>query len=200
MTALLKDALKPNLVQTLEASPALVHGGPFANIAHGCNSVDGDARRRSNSPITSSPRRASAPISAPRNSSTSSAARPGLSRRRRCSSRRCARSRCTAGSPRTRSAPKTCRRSRAGLANLARHIANLRKFGVPVVVAINRFNADTEAELAFVEAAVGDEFQVKTIVCEHWARGGAGARIWPTPSPVSRTAARPIFVCFIPTR
>jgi formate--tetrahydrofolate ligase len=63
----------------------------------------------------------------------------------------------------------------AGLANLARHIANLRKFGMPVVVAINRFDSDTKAELAFVENAVAREFAVRTIVCDHWARGGAGA-------------------------
>ena len=63
----------------------------------------------------------------------------------------------------------------AGLANLARHVANLRKFGLPVTVAINRFDTDTAAELAFVESAVAREFAVKTIVCDHWARGGAGA-------------------------
>jgi formate--tetrahydrofolate ligase len=63
----------------------------------------------------------------------------------------------------------------AGLANLARHIVNLRKFGVPVVVAINRFDSDTKAELEFVEETVAREFAVKTVVCDHWARGGAGA-------------------------
>ena len=63
----------------------------------------------------------------------------------------------------------------AGLANLARHIVNLRKFGLPVVVAINRFDSDTKAELAFVENIVAREFAVKTVVCDHWARGGAGA-------------------------
>jgi formate--tetrahydrofolate ligase len=63
----------------------------------------------------------------------------------------------------------------AGLANLARHVANVRKFGVPVVVAVNRFATDTEEELQFVQSAVAREFAVKTIVCDHWARGGAGA-------------------------
>ena len=62
-----------------------------------------------------------------------------------------------------------------GLANLARHIGNIHKFGVPVVVAINRFNADTEAELDFISRAVGDRFGLKVVVCDHWARGGAGA-------------------------
>ena len=65
--------------------------------------------------------------------------------------------------------------ARAGLANLARHIANMRKFGVPVVVAINRFSADTRGRARFrQDARSADEFGVKTIVCEHWARGGAG--------------------------
>ena len=63
----------------------------------------------------------------------------------------------------------------AGLANLARHIANLRKFGMPVTVAVNRFETDSATELAFVENAVAREFAVKTIVCDHWAGGGAGA-------------------------
>ena len=64
---------------------------------------------------------------------------------------------------------------KAGLANLARHIANIHKFGVPVVVAVNRFTADTEAELDLVRRAVGDRFGLKVVVCDHWARGGAGA-------------------------
>jgi len=62
---------------------------------------------------------------------------------------------------------------KAGFANLARHIVNLRKFGVPVVVAVNRFAADTDAELDFVKKAVAAEFGIKAFVCDHWARGGA---------------------------
>jgi formate--tetrahydrofolate ligase len=101
MAALLKDALAPNLVQTLENNPAFVHGGPFANIAHGCNSVLATTRR-SSSPTTSSPRRASAPISAPRSSSTSSAARRASGPTAWCWWRRSAPSRCMAAWPRTR--------------------------------------------------------------------------------------------------
>ena len=74
MTVLLKDALAPNLVQTLENNPAFIHGGPFANIAHGCNSVLATQTRAQARPTTWSPRRASAPTWAPRSSSTSSAA------------------------------------------------------------------------------------------------------------------------------
>ena len=80
MTVLLKEALAPNLVQTLENNPAFIHGGPFANIAHGCNSVMATTRPRSSSPITSLPKPASAPISALRSSWTSSAARPASRR------------------------------------------------------------------------------------------------------------------------
>ena len=90
MTVLLRDALAPNLVQTLEHAPAFVHGGPFANIAHGCSLGGRDPRRRCGSPTTSSPRPASAPTWAPRSSSTSSAASPGCVPTSRSSSRPCA--------------------------------------------------------------------------------------------------------------
>jgi hypothetical protein len=95
MTVLLKDALSPNLVQTLENNPAFIHGGPFANIAHGCNSVIATGRR-SSSPTTSSPKRVSAPISAPRSSSTSSAASRDCGQASSCWSRRSVRSNITA--------------------------------------------------------------------------------------------------------
>ena len=83
MAALLKDALAPNLVQTLENNPAFIHGGPFANIAHGCNSVMATTHGAQARATTSSPKAASAPTSAPRSSSTSSAARRASSRTRR---------------------------------------------------------------------------------------------------------------------
>ena len=75
----------------------------------------------------------------------------------------------------TRSAAENLAALKSGLANLARHVANIHKFGVPVVVALNRFDADTEAELDLVKRTVGERFGLKVVVCEHWARGGAGA-------------------------
>ncbi len=109
MTALLRDALCPNLVQTLEGTPAFVHGGPFANIAHGCNSVLATRMAQKNSRTIPSPRRASPPISARRSSLTSSAVwqicAPTPSWWRRC-----ARSNTTAARRRTRSARKISKR------------------------------------------------------------------------------------------
>ena len=156
--------------------------------------------RGSNSPTTSSPRRASAPISARRNSSTSSAARRGSSRRRRCSSPRCARSRCMAASPRTRSAAENLPALEAGLANLARHVANLRKFGLPVTVAVNRFDTDTAAELAFVENAVAREFGGQDRSCAIIGLAAARARkvsltssrLWRTPAKRSSGRSTPM--------
>ena len=96
MAALLRDAIKPNLVQTLENTPALMHGGPFANIAHGCNSVTATKARRSSSPTTALRRRASVQISAQKNSWTSNAVSRGLSPPAWCWSRPFAHSNTTA--------------------------------------------------------------------------------------------------------
>ena len=173
MTALLKDALKPNLVQTLEGSPALVHGGPFANIAHGCNSVVATraALKLGDYVVTEAglrrgPRRREilrhqvphGGVEAGRGGDRRHGARAQDARRRR------------EGRARRESLPAL----KAGFANLARHIANVGKFGAPVVVAVNRFTSDTEAELDFVRRAAAAELGVKAIVCDHWARGGAG--------------------------
>ena len=132
MAALLKDAIKPNLVQTLEGNPAFVHGGPFANIAHGCNSVDGHDDGPASSPTTWSPRPASARTSAPRSSSTSSAA-PRASRPPPwCSWPPCARSSTTVASPRPSSPTENLEALEAGLPNLLRHVANIKDvWGLP---------------------------------------------------------------------
>ncbi len=152
MTVLLKDALKPNLIQTLEGNPALVHAGPFANIAQGNNSIIADRvamklaelrrdrvrlRRRHGRREVHGPhlplRRSSLPA--------------------RWSSRPpCAPSRCTAVCRPTRncSRPRTTRRSTKGCENLAKQIENMKYFGVPVVVTINRFAFDRDAEVEIV--------------------------------------------------
>ena len=138
MAVLLKDAIKPNLVQTLENTPALMHGGPFANIAHGCNSVRA-TKLALKLPTTPSPRRASAPTLAQKNSWTSSAAMPASRRRPSWSSPPCARSNITAAWPKADTAKPNVEALKAGLCNLAAHVENMKKFGVPVVVAINHF-------------------------------------------------------------
>src|SRR6202046_3759055 len=174
MTALLKDAFQPNLVQTLEGSPALVHGGPFANIAHGCNSVVATraALRLADYVVTEAG--FGADLGAEkffdikcRKAGLKPAAAVLVATVRALKMH--------GGVAKDALGAENLPALEAGLANLARQIANLRKFGVPVVVAVNRFGSDTAKELAFVEGAVAREFAVKTIVCDHWARGGAGA-------------------------
>ncbi len=174
MSALLKEAIKPNLVQTLEGSPALVHGGPFANIAHGCNSVVATraALRLADYVVTEAG--FGADLGAEkffdikcRKAGLKPAAAVVVATVRALKMH--------GGVGKDALGVENPGALKAGLANLARHIANVHKFGVPVVVAINRFTADTEAELDLVKRAVGDRFGLKVVVCEHWAHGGAGA-------------------------
>jgi formate--tetrahydrofolate ligase len=174
MTALLKEALKPNLVQTLEGSPALVHGGPFANIAHGCNSVMATRAALKLADYVVTEAGFGADLGAEkffdikcRKAGLAPAATVLVATVRALKMH--------GGVAKNALSAENLPALETGLANLARHIANLRKFGVPVVVAINRFESDTKAELEFVESAVARQFAVKTVVCDHWARGGAGA-------------------------
>ena len=174
MTALLKDALKPNLVQTLDASPALVHGGPFANIAHGCNSVMATRAALKLADYVVTEAGFGADLGAEkffdikcRKAGFKPAATVLVATVRALKMH--------GGVAKEALGAENLSALEAGLANLARHLANLRKFGMPVVVAINRFDSDTKAELAFVEDTVAREFGVKAVVCDHWARGGAGA-------------------------
>ena len=174
MTALLKEALKPNLVQTLEHSPALVHGGPFANIAHGCNSVVATRAALKLAGYVVTEAGFGADLGAEkffdikcRKAGLKPAAAVLVATVRALKMH--------GGVAKDALKAESLSALEAGLANLARHIVNLRKFGLPVVVAINRFDSDTKAELAFVGDWAAREFAVKTVVCDHWARGGAGA-------------------------
>ena len=174
MTALLKDAFKPNLVQTLEGSAALVHGGPFANIAHGCNSVAATRAALKLGDYVVTEAGFGADLGAEKFFDIK-CRKAGLEPSAAVVVATVRALKMHGGVARNALSDENLPALRAGLANLARHIANMRKFGVPIVVAINRFDADTPAELAFVREAVMDGFGVKTIVCEHWARGSAGA-------------------------
>ena len=174
MTALLRDALKPNLVQTLAGSPALVHGGPFANIAHGCNSVVATKAALKLGDYVVTEAGFGADLGAEkffdikcRKAGLAPAAAVVVATVRALKMH--------GGVSKDALAAESLTALRAGLANLARHIENLGKFGVPALVAINRFDADTPAELNLVRGAVAESFGVKSIVCEHWARGAAGA-------------------------
>ena len=174
MTALLKDALKPNLVQTLEGTPALVHGGPFANIAHGCNSVMATRAALKLADYVVTEAGFGADLGAEKFFDIK-CRKAGLTPAVAVLVATVRALKMQGGVAKDALGAENASALEAGLANLARHIANLRKFGLPVTVAINRFETNSAAELAFVESAVTREFAVKTIVCDHWARGGAGA-------------------------
>ncbi len=173
MTALLRDALQPNLVQTLEGSPTLVHGGPFANIAHGCNTVVATdaALRMADYVVTEAG--FGADLGAEkffdikcRSAGLAPAAAVVVATVRALKMH--------GGVAKADLATPDVAAVRRGAANLLRHVENVRSFGVPVVVAINHFTADTEAEIAAVAescAAIG----VASHLCRHWAEGGAGA-------------------------
>ena len=174
MSALLKEAIKPNLVQTLEGSPAFVHGGPFANIAHGCNSVVATRAALKLADYVVTEAGFGADLGAEkffdikcRKAGLKPAAAVVVATVRALKMH--------GGVARDALGVANLGALKSGLANLARHIANVHKFGVPVVVAINRFTADTESELDLVKRAVADRFGLEVVVCEHWAHGGSGA-------------------------
>ena len=173
MTVLLKDALAPNLVQTLERNPAFVHGGPFANIAHGCNSVVATRAALKLADYVVTEAGFGADLGAEKFFDIK-CRKAGLKPD-------CAVLVATVRALKMHG--EVARRDLAredaaaverGFANLARHVENLKKFGVPVVVAINRFSADSETEIDVLRQGVA-ELGVEAFVCDHWAAGGAGA-------------------------
>ena len=172
MAALLRDALQPNLVQTLEGTPALVHGGPFANIAHGCNSVLATrlGLRLADVVVTEAGFGADLggekflDIKCP-----SAGLRPAC-----CVVVATIRAlKMHGGVAREGLGPEDVAAVRRGLPNLQRHVANMAKFGLPAVVALNQFTGDTDAEYAAVRAGLPG---VEVVVCSHWAHGSAGAQ------------------------
>jgi len=173
MTALLRDALQPNLVQTIENNPAFMHGGPFANIAHGCNSVmatktalkladyvvteagfgaDLGAEKFFNIKCRKADLRPDAVVLV----ATIKALKMH------------------GGVAKQDFGAENVEALKDGLKNLGRHLRNLAQFGVPVVVAVNRFTADTDAEVQVVQDYC-ESFGVHAVNCTHWADGGAGA-------------------------
>jgi formate--tetrahydrofolate ligase len=173
MTALLKDALAPNLAQTLEGTPAVIHGGPFANIAHGCNSVLATQTALGLADYVVTEAGFGADLGAEkffdiacRQAKLTPAAVVVVATVRALKMH--------GGMGLKELSTENVAAVTAGAANLLRHIQNCQKFGLPVVVAINRFVADTAAELAAVEAACAS-LGVKAMACNHWADGSAGA-------------------------
>ena len=172
MTVLLKDALAPNLVQTLENNPAIIHGGPFANIAHGCNSVIATKAGLKMADYVVTEAGFGADLGAEKffdikcraadlkpNAAVIVATTRALKMHGGVSKEDLDREDLAA--------------LEDGCCNLVRHIENVKAFGVPVVVGINRFTSDTDAEIALIkEIALANG--VKAVDCTHWANGGAG--------------------------
>ena len=173
MTALLKEAIMPNLVQTLEHTPAFVHGGPFANIAHGCNSVTATraALKLSDYVVTESG--FGSDLGAEKFFDIK-CRKAGLTPNAVVLVATVRALKMHGGVPRSDLGAENLPALKDGIANLMRHIDIVANFGVPVIVGLNRFTADTDAEVAMVLDAVGER-GVEAIECTHWSDGGAGA-------------------------
>lgn len=174
LAALLKDAMKPNLVQTLEHTPALIHGGPFANIAHGCNSVMATRMALHLSDYVVTEAGFGADLGAEK----------FLDIKCRCSGLRpdavvvVATVRALkhhGGAKREALGSEDLEALKKGLPNLLRHVSNLKEvYGLPVVVGINRFSVDSEAELEMISTEC-EKLGTRAICADVWGRGGAGA-------------------------
>ena len=173
MTALLKDAMLPNLVQTLEATPVFIHGGPFANIAHGCNSLAATEAALGLCDYVVTEAGFGADLGAEKFFDIK-CRKGGLAPSAAVVVATVRALKLHGGVPLADLGRENAAAVSRGAANLARHVANVKKFGVPVVVAINRFTGDSEAELKAVQEAVA-LMGTKAILSEHWAKGGAGA-------------------------
>ncbi|MBP1535181.1 MAG: formate--tetrahydrofolate ligase [Ruminococcus sp.] len=172
MVALLKDALKPNLVQTLENNPALIHGGPFANIAHGCNSVRATKLALKLADYTITEAGFGSDLGAEkffdikcRFAGLTPACVVLVATIRAL--------KYNGGVPRAELTNENVDALKNGIVNLRTHIENMRKFGVPVVVAINRFHTDTEAEIQVIKDFCA-EMGVEVSLAEIFAKGGEG--------------------------
>jgi formate--tetrahydrofolate ligase len=172
MTVLLKDAFSPNLVQTLEGNPAIIHGGPFANIAHGCNSVVATKTGLGLSDYVVTEAGFGADLGAEKFFDIK-CRKSGLEPDAVVLVATIRALKFHGGVARDDLNQENLTALADGFANIERHIGNLSKYGVPVVVGINRFVTDTDAELAkVIEFCAG--LGVKAIECTHWSNGGAG--------------------------
>ena len=173
MTALLKDALAPNLVQTLEGTPAFIHGGPFANIAHGCNSVLATTTALKLADYVVTEAGFGADLGAEKFIDIK-CRKTGLAPDCAVLVATIRALKMHGGVNKEDLKAENLKALEAGMANLARHIENLKKFGVAPVVSINRFSADTQAEIALVRDACA-KLGVEALMADHWALGGEGA-------------------------
>ena len=173
MAALLKEAIAPNLVQTLEGTPAFIHGGPFANIAHGCNSVVATTTALKLADYVVTEAGFGADLGAEKFLDIK-CRKAGLTPDCVVLVATIRALKMHGGVKKDDLKKEDLKALEAGMANLQRHVENMKKFGLPAVVSINRFSADTDAEIALVKEkckALG----VEALMADHWAMGGEGA-------------------------
>ncbi|RDE18363.1 formate--tetrahydrofolate ligase [Motiliproteus coralliicola] len=173
MTALLKDALAPNLVQTLEHNPVFIHGGPFANIAHGCNSVIATKTALKLSDYVVTEAGFGADLGAEKFFNIK-CRKSGLTPDASVLVATVRALKMHGGLAKDQLEGEDLEALKKGLSNLGRHIRNLGQFGIPTTVCINRFSGDSEAELEMIKD-YAERHGVKAYVCNHWADGSAGA-------------------------
>jgi formate--tetrahydrofolate ligase len=173
MTALLKDALAPNLVQTLEGTPAFIHGGPFANIAHGCNSVLATTTALKLTDYVVTECGFGADLGGEKFLDIK-CRKTGLAPDAVVVVATIRALKMHGGVKKEDLKTENLKALEAGMTNLQRHLENLQKFGLMRIVSINRFSADSEAEIALVKNACA-KLGVEALMADHWAMGGAGA-------------------------
>jgi len=172
MTVLLKDALMPNFVQTLENNPAFIHGGPFANIAHGCNSVSATKSALKLADYVVTEAGFGADLGAEKFFDIK-CRKAGLNPEAVVIVATVRALKMHGGVAKDALGEENVDALKKGCANLGRHLSNVKKFGVPAVVAINRFVKDTEAELKAIQEFAKSQ-GVDAVICEHWGKGSEG--------------------------
>ena len=173
MTALLKDAINPNLVQTLEGNPVLVHGGPFANIAHGCNSIAATKLAMKLADYTVTEAGFGSDLGAEKFFDIK-CRKSGITPNAVVLVATLQSLKTHGGVPLSDIKIENIDAVNKGTENLKKHIENIQEFNVPVVVAINRFSHDTDAEVSMVKERCSD-LGVDIVECNHWLHGGKGA-------------------------
>ncbi len=172
MAVLLKDAIQPNLVQTLENNPAFVHGGPFANIAHGCNSVVATKTALKLADYVVTEAGFGADLGAEKFFDIK-CRKAGLKPDAAVIVATARAMKMNGGVKKDALGEENIAAVRKGCANLGRHVQNVKKFGVPVIVAINHFSSDTEGEIQAIKDYVAT-LGTQAVLCRHWAEGSAG--------------------------
>lgn len=174
IASLLKDAIRPNLVQTLEKNPAFIHGGPFANIAHGCNSINATLCALATGDYVVTEAGFAADLGAEKFFDIKCRMH-GLKPNAAVIVATCRAIKMHGGVLKADLGNENLEAIKAGFENVKAHISNMKKFGLPCVVAVNKFITDTDAEVALVQQ-LAKECGSEAILCEGWGKGGDGAK------------------------